>query len=278
MKQEKRKRIWIVFSVLLVLILLFFWYENHHLTVSKYVYRDERIRDGLTGFRIVQISDLHNATFGFDNKKLIDQIGQQSPDILVITGDIVDSNHTNIKTAITFARKCVEVCPTYYVTGNHEYWLSEKELQDLYQGLDEAGVVILNNSTVTVNKGSETFTLLGLDDKHLSDMTLRNLMEEVPAEQVTVVLAHEPQYIQEYSRGGADLVLSGHAHGGQFILPFLGPVVAPDQGFFPQYTEGEHLSGKTHMIISRGLGNSVIPVRIFNAPEIVVVELQGTER
>lgn len=115
--------------------------------------------------------------------------------------------------------------------------------------------------------------LVGLDDRHLADETLKSLIRDCDSNCLSVVLAHEPQYIEDYSNAGADLVLSGHAHGGQFILPFIGAVVAPDQGLLPEYTEGRYDMNHTTMYVSRGLGNSVIPVRLFNRPEIVCIDL-----
>lgn len=273
-KNKKIKR-WIIFACVLVVLCCFAWYENHHLVVTYYDYESNKIVDGLNGYRIVQISDLHNATFGRDNNKLVSKIINLSPDIVVITGDIVDSNHTDIDAAIQFVQDISKTCPVYYVTGNHEYWLSEADRQALMKGLEGAGAVVLNNEKITVSKGTASFELIGLDDKSLGDNTLKSLTDSCSDEDFIVVLAHEPQYIQEYSRTKTDLLLSGHAHGGQFILPFIGAVVAPDQGFLPEYTAGEYQMNEMTMFVSRGLGNSVIPVRLFNAPEVVCIELKS---
>lgn len=273
--QNKKIKRWIVFACVLVLLCCFAWYENHHLVVTYYDYESNKIVDELNGYRIVQISDLHNATFGKDNNKLVSKIINLSPDIVVITGDIVDSNHTDIDAAIQFVQDVSKTCPVYYVTGNHEYWLNEADRQALMKGLEGAGAVILNNEKVTVSKGTASFELIGLDDKSLGDNTLKSLTDICSDGDFILVLAHEPQYIQEYSGTKTDLLLSGHAHGGQFILPFIGAVVAPDQGFLPKYTAGEYQMNEMTMFVSRGLGNSVIPVRLFNDPEIVCIELKS---
>lgn len=272
MNRKTKKRILIIACVCIVLI-LFFWFNNKHLVVSNYTYESEKIAEDLDGFKIVQISDLHNARFGKDNKKLLAKIQNEQPDIIVLTGDLVDSNHTNMKTALKFAKAAGKICPVYYVTGNHEKWLSDDELSELLTGLKESGVIILDNECEIISKGNASFCLVGLDDKNLMDDTLKKLLnghEDVLA----VVLAHEPQYLQDYANAKADLVLSGHAHGGQFRLPFIGGVVAPDQGFNPKYTAGIYHSKNTTMIVSRGLGNSIIPVRVFNFPEVVCIELK----
>lgn len=162
----------------------------------------------------------------------------------------------------------------YYVTGNHEYWLSDDDRTRLFTEMTEAGVIILENELVTISVGGSSFSLVGLDDRHLADETLKSLIKDCDSNCLSVVLAHEPQYIEDYSNAGVDLVLSGHAHGGQFILPFIGAVVAPDQGFLPQYTEGRYDLNHTTMYVSRGLGNSVIPIRLFNRPEIVCIDIE----
>lgn len=271
-KNKKHKR-FLIFGFLCVCFVLFFMYQNKHLVVDNFIVQSEKISGDLDGFKIIQISDLHNVNFGRDNDKLLTLIKKQNPDIIVITGDMVDSNHTNINRALEFAQKAQEICPTYYVTGNHEYWLDEKELDVLLSGLRTRGITILENECVNIEKGNSSCILAGLDDRNLSDNTLANILQDHKGE-FTVVLAHEPQYIFNYSREKVDLVLSGHAHGGQFRLPIIGGVVAPDQGFNPQYTDGEYKINDTTMIVSRGLGNSIIPVRLFNYPEIVCVELK----
>ena len=276
--------------ILLIAIALFLFcsFQNSHLETTYYFYKAEQLGVDLDGYRIVQISDLHNAKFGQDNQKLVDRIRECEPDMIVLTGDLVDSNHTNVDRAVQFVDEIVKICPVYYVTGNHEYWLEASEYDELMSGLTGAGAVILDDQVVEISRGDAKFRLVGLDDKSLADGTLGTLLND-QAEQkeetadnedsgektLTVVLAHEPQHLARYAGTGVDLVLSGHAHGGQFRLPFVGGIVAPDQGFLPEYTAGEYYMNGTEMIVSRGLGNSVIPVRLFNFPEIVCVELVG---
>ena len=268
---------------IVIVIILFCNFQNKHLETTHYTYAAEQLGADLEGYRIVQISDLHNAKFGKNNRKLVDRIRECEPDMIVLTGDLVDSNHTNIDRAVQFVDEIVKICPVYYVTGNHEYWLEKSEYDELMDGLIGAGVVILDDQVVEISRGDAKFRLVGLDDKSLADGTLGTLLnnthnvvhEDSDEREFTVVLAHEPQYLARYASSGVDLVLSGHAHGGQFRLPFVGGIVAPDQGFLPKYTAGEYYMNGTEMIVSRGFGNSVIPVRLFNFPEIVCVELVG---
>lgn len=280
--------------LIVIALLLFCNFQNKHLETTHYTYEAEQLGVDLDGYRIVQISDLHNAKFGKNNKRLIDKVRECDPDIIVLTGDLVDSNHTNVDRAVQFVDEILKICPVYYVTGNHEYWLEASEYDELMSGLTGAGAVILDDQVVEISRGDAKFRLVGLDDKSLADGTLEALLSdesirhdqagqkektadnEVSGEKaITVVLAHEPQYLARYAGTGVDFVFSGHAHGGQFRLPFVGGIVAPDQGFFPEYTAGEYYMDGTEMIVSRGLGNSVIPVRLFNYPEIVCVELVG---
>lgn len=259
--------------LIVIALLLFCSYQNRHLETTYYTYKAEQLGADLDGYRIVQISDLHNAKFGKNNQRLVDRIRECDPDMIVLTGDLVDSNHTNVDRAVQFVNEIVKICPVYYVTGNHEYWLDTSEYENLMDGVASAGVIILDNQVVEISRWDAKFRLVGLDDKSLADGTLEALLSD--EKELTVVLAHEPQYFARYAGTGVDLVLSGHAHGGQFRLPFVGGIVAPDQGFLPEYTAGEYYMNGTEMIVSRGLGNSVIPVRLFNYPEIVCVELVG---
>lgn len=271
-KKQKYIKLAITLSIVIVII-LFCNFQNKHLETTHYTYAAEQLDADLEGYRIVQISDLHNAKFGKNNQKLVGRIRECEPDMIVLTGDLVDLNHTNVDRAVQFVDEIVKICPVYYVTGNHEYWLEKSEYDELMDGLIGAGVVILDDQVVEISMGDAKFRLVGLDDKSLADGTLEALLSD--EKELTVVLAHEPQYFARYAGTGVDLVLSGHAHGGQFRLPFVGGIVAPDQEFLPEYTAGEYYMDGTEMIVSRGLGNSVIPARLFNYPEIVCVELVG---
>lgn len=280
---KKRKKFLISFIVL-VILLGFALVQNSWLEVSYYTYESPEISQEFVGYRIVQISDLHNTSFGKENAKLLAKIQELEPDMVVLTGDLVDSNHTDIEVALIFAEKVAALYPTYYVTGNHEVWLEESDKQALSEGLEKAGVVCLADEFVEIERGDSKITLIGLNDESLGGIKAlvtdeingetKQMTQNEGTGEIQILLAHEPQYIENYSKYGVNLVLSGHAHGGQFRLPFVGGgLVAPGQGLFPKYTEGLHVVNETTMIISRGLGNSIIPVRVFNRPEIVCVEL-----
>lgn len=281
------KRIVILIAALAI-ISVFLYYENNHLETTGYEYDSDKVPKEFNGLRIVQISDLHNATFGDNNLELYQQVAKIKPDIVLITGDIVDSNHTHIPVAVDFVKNMADFfpCPTYFVTGNHECWLETEEKLELYNGMEEAGVTVLSNEAVIISRENgewvcfeddekvtkdNSIRIVGLDDSSISTQALPTLMEENEKKLFTILLSHEPTYFEWYVKNGPDMVFTGHEHGGQFRLPLVGAVIAPDQGLFPELTEGVHTEGNTTMYISRGLGNSVIPFRLFNDPEIVYV-------
>ena len=279
---RKKRVLFVVVFVLVVLIVWTLW-GNTALEVNEYEVVSDRIPQGFEGFRIAQVSDLHNAEFGEGNEKLIQLLSQTDPDVIVITGDLIDSRHTDIEIALDFARQAVKIAPVYYVSGNHEARV--REYEDLKMGLAEAGVVILENQNVQITREGESITLMGIDDPSFqedylfgdSESVARQAIEDLQNESdgYTILLSHRPELFDLYVDTGMDLVFSGHAHGGQFRLPFVGGLVAPNQGFFPKYDAGQFNEENTTMIVSRGVGNSIIPIRFNNRPEIVLVTLRN---
>ena len=280
---KTKKKFIVLAAIVAILILLIIWiaYGNTDLEIYKYNVKSEDIPSEFDNFRIVQISDLHNAEFGENNEKLLLMLKQADADIIAITGDMIDSRNTDVDVAISFAQKAVNIAPVYYVNGNHESRVLG-EYEKLKQGLTDAGVTILENSSADITIGDEAITLIGINDPTFRMDLVDDTMEQNIAHQLEdmipdndnykVLLAHRPEYFDVYA-GNVDLVLSGHAHGGQFRIPFIGGLVAPGQGFFPEYYEGSHIKENTEMIVSRGIGNSIIPFRINNKPEIIVAEL-----
>lgn len=268
-------------AVLLVLIIWTIW-GNTALMVSTVTVSSNRIPTAFNGFLIAQVSDLHNAVFGENNAELLQILSECKPNIIVVTGDLVDAEHTDIDVALDFAKEAAHIAGTYYVTGNHEGSLSQYD--ELKTGLESMGGVVLEDASMQLEYNGEKVTLIGLSDP---SFTLKgNMLGEVPAmvdtklrgligdkDDYTILLSHRPELFETYVNCGVDLVLSGHAHGGQFRLPFIGGLVAPNQGLFPKYDAGLYTKGDTNMIVCRGLGNSIIPIRFNNRPEIVLLEL-----
>ena len=277
------KKTYMVASIVVFFLLFsgWIWRGNTALEVNEYEMINNRIPEAFSGFRIAQISDLHNAQFGERNEGLLSLLSQADPDIIVITGDLIDSRHTDIEIALEFCESAIEIAPVYYVTGNHEARVTEYE--DLKNGLEENGIVILENEKVRLSRDEEYITLMGIQDPSFTTDYLFGDAESVAAatlsefqnesDRYTVLLSHRPELFNVYVDSQIDLVFSGHAHGGQFRLPFIGGLVAPNQGFFPEYDAGLFSKENTTMVVSRGAGNSIIPLRFNNRPEIVVVEL-----
>ena len=282
MKKWSKKHL--QWSAVICLIVLTIWIvmTNTKLEITEYKIRLSSVPEAFDGFRIVQVSDLHNAEFGEKNSKLLKLLSETCPDVIVLTGDLIDSRNADVDIALTFAGKAVQIAPVYYVTGNHEARVAE--YKELKNGLAEAGVTVLDNQKIRITRDGEPITLMGIDDpsfqtdylfgdaEFVAQQTIISLQND--ADSFTVLLSHRPELFDLYVDTGVNLVFSGHAHGGQFRLPFVGGLVAPNQGFFPKYDAGRFDKENTTMIVSRGVGNSIIPFRINNPPEIVVVELK----
>ncbi len=277
-----KKRIKIVLIIIVVAGLLsgYLIWGNSSVGVTEYTVSPQNLPENFEGFRIVQVSDLHNDKFS----GLLKKVSSAKPDIIVITGDLIDFYETDIPVAVEFAKDVVEIAPVYYVSGNHEYRTGQYDI--LRAQLIDAGVKVLESETVKINRNGEEISITGINDPtffgsgedntHMDAFSKElKMLAEGADSSVNILLSHIPQILPLYAECGFDLVFTGHAHGGQFRLPIIGGFFAPGQGWWPDYTEGMHVSGNTHMIISRGLGNSAFPLRLFNRPELVVCELRG---
>lgn len=269
---KKLKKLIVMFLIIICIFIFCLW-QNNDIVVSNYGYKTDKINNALHGYKIAQISDLHNKEFGKNQKRLLRILKKEAPNLIVITGDVVDSRHTDIAIALEFVKGAMDIAPVYYVTGNHEYRLREEDWNKLMLGLEQYGAILLDNEVVSIGN-EDCFYLIGLNDYSLSNDSLKNLCSGLDSNKLQIVLAHEPQYLIHYSEAEVNLVLSGHAHGGQIRLPLIGGLIAPNQGLFPDYTSGPYVENETTMIVSRGLGNSIIPVRVFNRPEVVIIRLQ----
>lgn len=283
----KTKKILLPIIIILSLVFvfnLFLTYENKTIVTTEIEISNKKIPEVFSDYRIVHISDLHNTEFGTDNKKLIKKIEDAKPDIIVMTGDIIDIYRPRIKVALHLAEELVKIAPVYFVSGNHDVKADGREF--LFAGYKELGVNILRNRTVTLEKNGESISLSGIDDpKFLDDFmsgtdeeNTENILQTLVQNQdeiFKILLAHRPEMMDVYSSLGIDLVFTGHAHGGQINLPFKGGLIAPGQGWFPEYYKGVYTKGNTQMIVNRGLGNSAFPFRINNKPEIIIAELKS---
>ncbi len=295
MTAKKKKRIIILAVVAAVLIGLVVWiaWGNTALELNTYTVTSDRLPDAFDGFRIAHVSDLHNAEMGDKNEKLLAMLRDSEPDIIAITGDLIDSRNTDIEIALNFAEEAVKIAPCYYVTGNHEARLTKSEYLDFEKRMTELGVVFLHDNEVVIERDGESISLIGIIDPNfysassgVSDnenypiaevgrtMSPEQIKELSTIDTFTVLLSHRPEYFKQYAEAEIDLVLSGHTHGGQFRLPFVGGLVAPNQGLFPKYDAGLYTEENTNMIVSRGIGNSILPFRFNNRPEVILIELK----
>ncbi len=268
--------------LIIIGLIVFLLWHNNAIGVSNISYVNPKLPENFKGYRILQVSDLHNKDF---HGRLTKIIKEAKPDIIVITGDLIDHRKTNLEVAVEFIRDIKDIAPIYYVTGNHEQ--ASKELEPLMKELEALGVDIIDNEYRELSEGSQSIGIMGIADPTIQQRLggydwmdqygyvhswLLKLLKDVETD-FNILLSHRPEEFESYSAAAIDLVFSGHAHGGQIRIPFIGGVIAPHQGFFPKYTSGIYTDGTTSMVVSRGLGNSLFPLRVLNPPEVVVVTL-----
>lgn len=265
--------------VLLILFFVFCYYQNNKLDITEYEMESNKVQNDV---RIVHLSDFHSKPF----KEVLDRTKELDPDIICITGDYINDKCRNKDKMLAYGKELVKIAPVYYITGNHERRLDRFE--ELMQELEKTGFHVLLNRCLE----TENATILGLDENQADfsdykerkkgtfkykDMS-KHFTELEKADNFRLVLCHFPENFEgikevNYSQYDFDLQLSGHAHGGQWIMPFVGPLFSPGQGVLPKYARGT-FGDRPKLIISRGLGNSEFPLRLFNHPEIVIVNIK----
>jgi predicted MPP superfamily phosphohydrolase len=265
-----------------LLLGLFLYWQNNNIVITKSNYVSERVPKDFNDFDIAHISDLHNKSFGKNQSAILKKLSSLSPDIIVVTGDLVDRRKYDLASAMEFIEGAIKIAPIYYVSGNHEAWSGE--YSTIEESLKHAGVNILDNSKIELSKGESVIELLGVrDPAFLTSKNSRFIDKSEIKEQLKkwsfsanfkMLLIHRPELFDIYAENKMDLIFAGHAHGGQIRLPFIGGILAPNQGLFPKYTDGSHTENSSTIFISRGLGNSIFPFRIGNRPEIVMVTLK----
>ncbi len=285
MKKKAKNHRYVLILFLIIFVILTSWTIWGNITVGTTLYPiyDTNLPSGFEGYKIVQISDLHNAKFGQNNSQLWKILQKEAPNMIALTGDLVDSAHTDIEIVVSLVKRAMEIAPCYYVTGNHEAWLKD-QYSALEQELEDCGVRVLRNQSEILTSGDDRIQLIGIDDPDFSesdsgmfDFTADIVSSEIEdvgdEEDYKILFSHRPEVFNTYVEKNINLVLCGHAHGGQFRLPFLGGMVAPNQGLFPKYDGGLYEKGSTTMVVSRGIGNSIIPIRFNNRPEVVIIVL-----
>ena len=284
MARHRRKRSgWGRWTAIFLIVCLagvfFFRWSNHSLQTARFAFRSKRLPEAFDGFVVVQLSDLHGALFGENNRTLLRRVQAEKPDAIVLTGDLLDRYRgTPYSYAVELGGELAEIAPTYFVTGNHEW--AFPNVPELKRGLTAAGVTVLSNEYAVLERDGARIVLAGIDDPngYADQKTPGELAEEIRAgfgEPFWLLLAHRNNYFErEYSLLGADLVISGHGHGGLIRLPFTDGLLSVERTLFPSYTAGFYSANGGEVFVSRGLGNSGPSFRIFNRPEIAVLTLE----
>lgn len=285
---------------IVLLIVMFLYTGNNWLQVSRCEVELTGLPEAFAGFKIVHLSDLHGKQFGRDMGPLVKAIDRIDPDIILCSGDMLNSRGDEGKAFLRLLKELNRRYPVYYSLGNHEYSALQHSLKkgtNLYQNyidqVQKYGVIILDNQKTEIFKDGESMLLYGFasrlnhyisketfewkDSELTSAMVGKEIGKSAP-DQVNLFLAHNPKWIDAYAQWGADLVLSGHVHGGIIRLPLLGGLLSPDLTFFPPYDAGLYKKHNTIMHVSRGLGRAAIPFRICNRPDLTVITLKGVRQ
>ncbi|HHW89966.1 MAG TPA: metallophosphoesterase [Clostridiales bacterium] len=243
--------------------------------ITKIDFEHRLIEQEFDGFRILHLSDLHNKEFGLNQSILIEISQESKPDLIAITGDII--NGQKIDKTLLYIKEAVNVAPVFFVSGNHEYY--SKRYNFIKDQLVNAGARVLDNRLEEITVNSKILSVIGIRDlaffknKEAFKNTINTLSGQ--AKGFRIMLTHKPHLIDAYQNSGADLILSGHAHGGQVRLPLIGGLYAPGQGVFPRYTSGLYrLKNGVSMIVNRGLGDSKFPWRINNPAHLILITLK----
>ncbi|WP_415329976.1 metallophosphoesterase [Clostridium perfringens] len=268
----------------ITLVTGFFYYENNGISTTNY-----EVDFGIgKDINVVHLSDLHGKEFGKNNEKLKRLILKEKPDLVVATGDMIDSSLKNMEGVIDFLSDLSKSVKVVYISGNNEQRCKKAEY--IFESLKSKGVIVLRNEIITLSLNEVKVNILGMFEKPKGDLhsSLKKINGSYAYEDshklfksleslegLKIVLSHYPEIFEaEYSKYDFHIMFSGHAHGGQFRIPIVKRgLIAPGQGFFPKYTEGMH-GNKNKLIISRGLGNSTKITRLFNRPEIVKVKIK----
>lgn len=274
-----------VFNIAIICAVIcgFLWYSNNVVYVEEYQY-SANIPESFSDYKIVHLTDFHIGDNISLYNSVIEKVSALEPDVIVITGDFIDIDEYDEENALKVARQLCDISDVYYVSGNHEGALIAKQ-PDLFKKLESAGFKLLDNTSVHLKKGGNRIALAGTKDESMyfaenfDEMRQRGIKMStmgVSENTFTVFLAHRPENIELYVRKNT-LVLSGHAHGGQIYIPFIGGIYAPGQGYLPKYYRGMYEVNGCDMLVNRGIGNSSAPQRIFNQPEVALIRLKKAD-
>lgn len=281
----------VVFLVLIAFLLIENKRELGRFQVTTYNITSFKLAGLKSKKKIIFLSDLHNCSYGKENQELLDAIIEAKPDLILIGGDMLvrKDGCSHIETLI-FLQELPQVCPVYYANGNHEQKLKEypdryqQSYQDYKERLLHMGIHLLENESANIVLDNARLQITGLEIPiegyrrlHRMKLSLSDVEERIgkSTEDYQILLAHNPRYVQVYKDWGADLILSGHLHGGVMRLPGIGGVIGPDLTIFPKYSGDLYQEGDTSIVVSKGLGVHSIPIRLFNPAEMIVLEIEN---
>lgn len=288
------KIILIIVAVFIVYCLIEMIRELRDFRVTKYRICSQKLNGIKREKKIIFLSDLHNRMYGEENERLLESIRNQHPDLILIGGDmLVRKDGNSYDKTVHFLAKLPGICPVYCANGNHEQKL--KELPDKYEqsyeeykkALTASGIHMLENASETVKLDEVPVKLSGLEIPlgayarfGKKELSLKEITDRIGehGDDYQILLAHHPGYMKEYLAYGADLILGGHYHGCVVQLPGIGGVISTNYTLFPKYSGGIYQEGEQTAVVSRGLGTHSVPLRLWNWPELIVLELSGNER
>lgn len=280
---------WIMLILFIVLVIVGrVLYENCHIQKTVYEFKSTKVKEDTT---FIFLSDLHNQSFGKNNRKLIEQIEKENPDYILIGGDMLVGKKGEIdqhaRNAWKLLQGIVNKFPVFYVNGNHETRMkfdTEKygeQYTQYEEKLKKMGVSILNNDSLFLEEKGIQVNGLELEEEYYKkrrakDLTVTEIeqrLDKTAKNRFQILLAHKPEYFMSYAGWGADLTLSGHNHGGMIRLPLIGGIVSTQYRVLPKYDGGLYTKEEKYMIVSRGLGGHTIKVRLMNVPDFVIIHI-----
>ena len=279
--------LYIVLVIALIVLLVLIWISNNCLKITEYEIKNNKIPDSFNDYKIIQISDTHSKEFGKNNEKFIKLVENEKPDIIIMSGDIVDGRQKNIQKTISMFKPLYDKYPVFYSEGNHEQMLDEKRCNEYYDLLKKCGVKLLVDDSTYIEKNGERIRLLGLkyyeimkdnsitiDKKKNFVKIIKCIFNDINTDEYNILIAHDPENFEIYEELKPDLIFSGHVHGGLIRFGKVA-ILSPRRRLFPKYGYGKNIINNTTMITSSGSGNATIPIRLFNRPEIVKVILKS---
>ncbi|WLV25212.1 metallophosphoesterase [Aciduricibacillus chroicocephali] len=270
------KRISFLTPILLIFTLVVrVFSEVHRFKVNEVVFKSDKI-PAQSGVTVLQISDLHNRAFGKGNKRLVHAVKEAKADLIVITGDLISKDTKSLRAVFSFIEKVVDINKhVFFISGNHDWANYQNEV--LFAGLAKRNVKVLHNDSVQWKKGNFVCNIVGIDDASTDYEDMEAAFANIDKDAYTIFLSHTPDIVKKYNDIPANLILSGHTHGGQVRFPIIGAVIAPDQGFFPKLDKGVFEIGSDQSLyIDSGLGTSRAPLRFLNRSQLSLIRIEST--